>query len=161
MDLSNALALDTTWDPDTLHSPLQHLIPRTLSEPYTVPFAEALPTSVMIPQSDRNYKKADIFIDDLIYVILDNGAGCKRGAASSLFGHPHGRETRGEPGASPNLISFRTPTNHLHMCSALTQPSRALGDFVASVVRHGASSCHQLQGRVSQRNFPKSLRIPR
>jgi hypothetical protein len=91
MDLSNALALDTTWDPDTLHCPLQHLIPRTLSEPDTVPFAEALSTSVTIPESDGNYK-ADIFIDDLISVILNDGAGCKRGAASSLLAiHTVGR----------------------------------------------------------------------
>jgi hypothetical protein len=90
-DLSNALALDTTWDLDTLHSPLQHLIPRTLSEPDTVPFAEALPTSVTIPESDGNYK-ANIFIDYLISVILDDGAGCKRGAASSLLAiHTVGR----------------------------------------------------------------------
>jgi hypothetical protein len=90
-DLSNALALDTTWDPDTLHSPLQHLIPRTLSEPDTVPFAEALSTSVTIPGSDGNYK-ADIFIDNLISVILNDGAGCKRGAASSLLAiHTVGR----------------------------------------------------------------------
>jgi hypothetical protein len=83
-DLSNALALDTTWNPETLHSPLQHLIPQTVSEPESVPFAKALPTSVTIPKSDGTYK-ADIFIDDLISIILDDGAGCKRGAASSLL----------------------------------------------------------------------------
>jgi hypothetical protein len=90
-DLSNALALDLTWDPETLHSPLQHLIPPTSSEPDSVPFAAALPTSVTIPDSDGDYK-ADVFIDDLISIILDDGAGCKRGAASSLLAiHTVGR----------------------------------------------------------------------
>jgi hypothetical protein len=90
-DLSTALALDRTWDPDTLHSPLQHLIPPTFSEPDTVPFAAALPTSVTIPASDGDYT-ADVFIDDIISVILDDGAGCKRGAASSLLAiHTVGR----------------------------------------------------------------------
>jgi hypothetical protein len=90
-DLSNALALETTWDPDTLHSPLQHLIPRTLSEPDSVLFAEALPTSVTMPESDGNYK-ADVFIDNLISVILYDRAGCKWGAASSLLAiHTVGR----------------------------------------------------------------------
>jgi hypothetical protein len=90
-DLSNALALDLTWDPATLHSPLQHLIPPTVSEPESVPFADALPTSVKIPASDGPYK-SDIFIDDLISIILDDGAGCTRGAASSLLAiHTVGR----------------------------------------------------------------------
>jgi hypothetical protein len=62
-----------------------------LSEPDTVPFAEALPTSVTIPKSGGNCK-ADIFIGDLISVILNDGAGCKRGAASSLLAiHTVGR----------------------------------------------------------------------
>jgi hypothetical protein len=51
MDLRKALALDTKWDPDTLHSPLQYLIPRTLSKPETVPFAKALlPILVTVPK---------------------------------------------------------------------------------------------------------------
>jgi hypothetical protein len=273
-DLSNALALDTAWDPDTLHSPLQHLIPRMLSEPDTVPFAEALPTSVTIPKSGGNCK-ADIFIGDLISVILNDGAGCKRGAASSLLaihmvGRPvashepvprneltpekkliaesllkevkttlgwlfdtrrlligltmekfaawsasihfmvivgacsynnletlvgrlnhvdfiiplaqhfmsrlcwllegarSGRGVRFRPqvladlrlwlsflrisfeGISLNLISFRTPT-HLFRSDAA---EHGIGDFVASVARHGASSCHQTAGSGVAKEFP-------
>jgi hypothetical protein len=46
---------------------------------------------VTVPTSDGHYK-ADIFIDDLISIILNNGAGCKWGAASSLLAiHTAGR----------------------------------------------------------------------
>jgi hypothetical protein len=104
-DLSNALASDTTWDPDTLHSPLQHLIPPMVSEPNTVPFAQALPTSVTIPHSDGHYK-ADIFIDDLISVILDDGNGCKTGAAASLLAiHTVGRPVAGHEPVTRNELT--------------------------------------------------------
>ena len=37
-----------------------------------------------LSESDGNYK-ADVFIDDLICVMLDDGDGCKRGVSSSLL----------------------------------------------------------------------------
>jgi hypothetical protein len=38
-DLSTAIANNPEWDPVTLHSPLQHLIPATVAEAASVPFA--------------------------------------------------------------------------------------------------------------------------
>ena len=83
-DLSNAIANDESWDPDTLHSPLQHLIPKTVTEPDGIPFEQARPMSVTVPDSDGVYK-SDVFIDDVISVVLDDDEGCKRGAAASLL----------------------------------------------------------------------------
>jgi hypothetical protein len=74
--LSTAIALDESWDPETLHSPLQDLIPETESVSDDTPFAQALPQSVRIPVTDGAYK-ADVFIDD--------GHGCHRGVAASLL----------------------------------------------------------------------------
>jgi hypothetical protein len=69
--------------------PLQHLIAQTVSEPESFPFAKALPTSVTIPKSNGTYKAV---IDNLISIILDDGAGCKQGAVSSLLAiHTVGR----------------------------------------------------------------------
>ncbi len=74
-----------------LHSPLQHLIPPTKTEPDDIPFAQALPTSVELPVDDGHYK-SDVFIDDIISVMLDDGEGCLRGAAASLLAiHAVGR----------------------------------------------------------------------
>jgi hypothetical protein len=83
-DLSNSLAVDPSWDPETLRSPLQHLIPPTVSEPQDVPFADSLPVAFDIPDGEGKYK-ADVFIDDVISVVLDDGRGCARGAAASLL----------------------------------------------------------------------------
>jgi hypothetical protein len=84
-DLSSSLAADPTWDPVTLHSPLQHLIPATVSEPDDVPFAVVLPVTLDIPTEDREDYKADIFIDDVISVMLDDRAVCAKGAAALLL----------------------------------------------------------------------------
>jgi hypothetical protein len=65
-------------------SPLQHLIPKTVAEPDDIPFEQTLPMSVKIPKSDGSYK-SDVFIDDIISVVIDDGEGCKRGAAASLL----------------------------------------------------------------------------
>jgi hypothetical protein len=62
---------------------LQHLIPNRVVEPDDIPFEQILPMSVEIPKSDVSYK-SDVFIDDVISVVIDDGEGCKRGAAASL-----------------------------------------------------------------------------
>jgi hypothetical protein len=61
-DLSTVIALDETWDPDTLHSPLQDLIPMMESASDTIPFAHSLPQSVHVPTTDGAYK-ASLFDD--------------------------------------------------------------------------------------------------
>jgi hypothetical protein len=83
-DLSNAIANDESWDPEKLCSPLQHLIHKTVAEPDNIPFKQTLPMSVEIPKSDGSYK-SDVFIDDVISVVIDDGEGCKRGAAAFLL----------------------------------------------------------------------------
>jgi hypothetical protein len=83
-DLSNAIANDESWDPEKLCSPLQHLIPKTVAEPDDNPFEQTLPMSIEIPKSDGLYK-SDVFIDEIISVVIDDGKGCKRGAADSLL----------------------------------------------------------------------------
>jgi hypothetical protein len=82
--LSNAIANYESWDPEKLCSPLQHLIPKTVAEADDIPFEQALPMSVSISKSNGSYK-SDVFIDDVISVVLDDGKGCKRGAAASLL----------------------------------------------------------------------------
>ena len=90
-DLSNAIARDETWCPEELHSPLQHLIPATKCEPDDIPFSQALPTSVSLPDDEGTYK-ADVYIDDILVAMLDDGDGCKRGAAAALLAiHSVGR----------------------------------------------------------------------
>jgi hypothetical protein len=90
-DLSSTLAGDPSWDPDTLYSPLQHLIPPTLDEPDDVPFAQTLPTSVQLPDDDGDYK-ADVYINDILVAMLGDDEGCARGSAAALLAiHSIGR----------------------------------------------------------------------
>jgi hypothetical protein len=55
-----------------------------VAEPDDIPFEEALPMSIAIPKLDGSYK-SDVFIVDVISVVLDDDEGCKRGAAASLL----------------------------------------------------------------------------
>jgi hypothetical protein len=90
-DLSNAIATDPSWNPATLRSPLQHLIPRTVTEPDEAPFAQSLPTSVHLPADDNSYK-ADVYIDDILVAVLDDQKGCHKGSAAALLAiHSVGR----------------------------------------------------------------------
>jgi hypothetical protein len=73
-DLSTAIANNSSWDPGELHSPLQGLIPTTISAGDNVPFGQALPMSVALPPGEGTYK-ADVFIDDVISGVLDNEQG--------------------------------------------------------------------------------------
>jgi hypothetical protein len=90
-DLSNAIARDPSWDPRTLSSPLQRLIPETVHEPDEVPFGQALPSSVHLPDDEGEYK-ADVYIDDILVAMLDDEMGCERGSAAALLAiHTVGR----------------------------------------------------------------------
>jgi hypothetical protein len=84
-DLSTAIAKDSSWDPGELHSPLQGLIPMTVSASDDVPFGQALPMCVTLPSSCEGTYKADVFIDHVISVVLDKNQGCKKGVAVSLL----------------------------------------------------------------------------
>lgn len=65
--ISNVIVNDGSWDPNTLKSPLQHLIPPTVGEPDGVQFEEqALPLSVTSPTSGGCHK-VDVFNNYLIW----------------------------------------------------------------------------------------------
>ena len=81
-DLSNALLACDDWDPNTLHSPLQHLIPKPKDEPDDRKFAQALPTAVQIDAHKSG--QVDCYIDDLTTVTVDMENNWKRGASAVL-----------------------------------------------------------------------------
>ena len=68
-DLSNAILHDDNWDPLTLHSPSQHLVPckEILSD--DIPFAQVDDLIVDVPFNDRGF--VDDYIDDLIGLTVD------------------------------------------------------------------------------------------
>ena len=68
-DLANKLLVCDTWDPSTLHSPLQSKIPsRKALDPH-IPFAQAFATSVHILTEDKG--KTDVYIYDNIAISPD------------------------------------------------------------------------------------------
>jgi hypothetical protein len=83
-DLGTAITNDSSCDPEELHSPLQGLIPTTISAGNDVPFGQALPMATALPPGEGTYK-ADVFIDDVISVVFDDEQGCKKGAAETLL----------------------------------------------------------------------------
>ena len=105
-DLTNALAADKSWDPTDLQSPLQHLIPATITEPDDVPFGQTLEMSVY-PDSPDGEFQADVYLDDVISAVLDDLAGCLRGSAASLLAiHAVGRPVASnEPVARDELTA--------------------------------------------------------
>lgn len=60
-DLANALLKSKDWDPKTLRAPIQDKIPKAKSLPDDIPFKQALPMIVDVPEEDA---KADVYIDD-------------------------------------------------------------------------------------------------
>ena len=70
-DMTNEILLDKTYDPSSLHSPLQ----KEMSKPKQnktkdTPFGEARPLIVDVP---FHFAKADGYIDDIIIVVLNIG----------------------------------------------------------------------------------------
>lgn len=63
---------------------LQHLILPTVAEPDGVPFGQVLQKSVAIPAFNGLYK-ADVLMNDIIFVVFVDSAGCKGGAAAALL----------------------------------------------------------------------------
>ena len=81
-DLANALLACDEWNPEDLHSPLQHMIPPPSNEKDLRPFEPALSTAVQINTNDSG--QVDCYIDDLTTVAVDMNDNWKRGAAAVL-----------------------------------------------------------------------------
>ena len=69
MDLVNAILKCNDWDPATLSSPLEDMMPPIEILQDSLPFAQTKPLSVVIPE--KAIAKSDIFLDDNINVGLD------------------------------------------------------------------------------------------
>ena len=68
------------WDPSSLHSPQQHLVPDTIFLNAEIPFAAARDTIVDIPAEDQG--KCDVYIDDTIAIGPDIPNNTSRLAAA-------------------------------------------------------------------------------
>ena len=63
VDLANALLDCDSWDPSSIHSPSQHLVPATKYLPDSIPLAAARELLVDVPVSE--FGRVDGYIDDL------------------------------------------------------------------------------------------------
>ena len=63
VNLANALLNCRDWDPDSLHSPAQDMVPKTKYLPDTIPLAQARDLLVDVPAPEHG--KVDRYIDDL------------------------------------------------------------------------------------------------
>lgn len=63
-DLANAILHDNDWDPHTLHLPIQHLVPSSITLDDSVPFGEAKELIVAIQIDSRGIN--DIYVDDIV-----------------------------------------------------------------------------------------------
>jgi len=101
-DLANAILNDDKWDPDTLHSPCQKLVPEDSKEDTNIPFATGLPMIVAPPLSP--YAKSDIYLDDDVTVAIDSNANTKRARAGVLLAmHIVGRPNESTPEPIPRF----------------------------------------------------------
>jgi hypothetical protein len=75
-DLVNAILKCSAWDPLTLSSPLEEMMPPTQILSPDIPFAQTKPLSVVIPE--KAIAKSDIFLDDNINVGIDTPANRPR-----------------------------------------------------------------------------------
>jgi hypothetical protein len=79
-DLANEILDATDWDDDELQWNFQNLVPNASLPPTTEPLEPAQPT-LLLPEP-RPWGAVDVYIDDLINVILDRPVYTTRGAKS-------------------------------------------------------------------------------
>ena len=82
-DLANAILQLEDWDPKTLHSPIQHKVPKTETITSNEPLATALPLSIEMDEKDTG--KSDVYIDDITTVTVDIGSNKERAEAAVLL----------------------------------------------------------------------------
>ena len=71
-DLTNAIFKCDDWDPDAIYSPLQEMYPPHNVLPNDIPYGQARPLAVNLP--DEDHGKCDLFLDDLVAAMVDNGS---------------------------------------------------------------------------------------
>ena len=80
-DLSNEITLVKEWDPDTLFSPIQPVVPPTKYLDPSIPIASTKALAVEVPTTPLG--RGDCFLDDIIKVCLDCPDIIKRNDASA------------------------------------------------------------------------------
>ena len=80
MDLANMLLNNSEWNASTLHSPLSHSIPKDVTLPDDITFAQALPAVVSPPVDCCS--KADVYIDDTTTITVDDSINLQRAQAT-------------------------------------------------------------------------------
>ena len=91
-DLTNAVLENKDWDPKSTFPPDSHLIPDPRMINDDIPFEPSLPLIVDIPRCITG--KADVYIDDIISIILDMGDNLAKGKlAAALAVHLVSRHT--------------------------------------------------------------------
>lgn len=89
-DLANAIMNDPDWDPSTVYSPFQDLLPEDEFLPDDIPIAQALPMIVNPPLAP--HAKNDVYIDDDVTVCTEDNADRARGGtllAMHVFRRPN------------------------------------------------------------------------
>ena len=106
-DIANMLLTNLQWQPESLLSPNQSLIPGPLFLAKDEKFAPALPLMVDIPTVPSS--KCDVYIDDLITVCLGQRDNVSRASSAvPLAIHTIGRPVHPEePIARDDLMCFR------------------------------------------------------
>jgi hypothetical protein len=106
-DLANDLILCPDWNPNELHSPLQHLIPLPLRSTSNEPFTQAKPMSITLPVNDKG--AVEVYLDDIPPVCVDIGDNVDRcNAAVPLAVHLLGRAKHpDEPIPQDEILSIK------------------------------------------------------
>ena len=105
-DLANDIIQCRTWDHQSLHSPIQHLIPPAKRLPQNTPFAQAKELAMEYPINDIGI--VDVYTDDMPPICLDSGDNAERCAAAvPLAVHIMNRPVQaGEPLPRDDVLSL-------------------------------------------------------
>ena len=105
-DLANAIMSSKNWNPKTLHSPLQPLVPEREKNEDKSTFAQALPLAVSIEK--QTFPKADIYIDDSTTVTVESEDNCLRAERAVLLAIEivGRREDKNDPIPRNHLVSL-------------------------------------------------------
>lgn len=84
-DLCTEITHDDNWDPDTLKSPSQHLVPPPSFLPDDIPFEEGKELAINLNVSDKGTHK--MYLDDIIGLCIDlpDTSNIKRSQAAPLL----------------------------------------------------------------------------
>ena len=120
VDLANALLNCRDWDPDSLHSPAQHMVPKTEYLPDSIPLAQARDLLVEVPAPEHG--KVDGYIDDLPCFGPDLGPTHRKrlAAATFLAIHITNRElSKSEPFPRESVLALNKLSAEGGLCESL------------------------------------------